>query len=232
MRIQQAPKPQLPKTTKSSGKPPVDSRLVEWANENRTQIALGRNLVVDTGDGHRYEVAGTKISPAQKSFSALQAFLTAGAQEIEAAIQAGPSLALTSVAQVVKPMVLQNVPYNIVSNIDQWYQPALMGVSVGLSIAKFVNTYDAHLKRQAKGGPSSTIQQVGLWANGLQVLTTTAGLAGVVGAALVPSLKGIGTTAQGVALAGNVVAFGINWLEYFHNRSQAIVPLEDVKKQK
>ena len=231
MRIQQTPNPQLPRSTKPAGKSPQDNQHVaEWLETNKAQIPEGRNLIVDTGDGHRYVVGGTKISPANQSFSAIQQFLTAGVQEVQAAIQAGPSLALTAATEVVKPMVMNNAPYEVAANIDQWYQPGLMGVSVGLSVIKFVKTYDAHKTRKAKGRPDSFMQTVGLWANGAHMATTAAGLAGVVGAALVPSLRGIGTTAQGVALAGNVVAFGINWLEYFSSRSQTLMPLDDVRK--
>jgi hypothetical protein len=231
MRIQQSPNPHLPRSAKPSGLAPKDDRrMQEWAELNKHQIPEGRSLIVDLGDGHRYVVEGTKVSPAKKGFSALQQFLTAGVQEVQAAIQAGPSLALTAATEVVKPMVMNNAPYEVAANIDQWYQPGLMGVSVGLSLIKFARTYDAHMMRQTKGQPDSMIQTVGLWANGIHVATTAAGLAGVVGAALVPSLQGIGATAQGVALAGNVVAFGINWLEYFNNRSQTLMPLDNIKK--
>ena len=60
---------------------------------------------------------------------------------------------------------------------------------------------------------------------------TTLGLAGALAAAAVPSMSGFATAAQGIALGGNVVAFGVNWLDYFNERSRSYMPLGDVKKQ-
>jgi len=65
-----------------------------------------------------------------------------------------------------------------------------------------------------------------------QIATTALGLAGALTAVAVPSLHGFATTAQGIALGGNAVAFGVNWLDYFNERSRSYMPLGDVKKQK
>lgn len=230
MRIQQSPQPQMPKKPESPPRNGGDQALKDWADQHRDQIQLGQNLVVDLGDGHRYVVSGTKVGPAHKTFSVISQFITAGVQEVQAAIQAGPSLALTGATEVVKPMVLQNVPYEVSSQIEQWYQPGVMGVSVGLSVIKFIQNYHAHKARQERGKPDSFVQQLGLVASGVHIATCTLGLGGAVVGALVPSLRGAATTAQGVALAGNVVAFGINWLEYFNSRRADVMPLGDVKK--
>ena len=232
MRIQTNPNPQLPRTTPPPSDTPstADERMLAWAEHNKDQVALGTNLVVAMGNGHQYVVAGTHVGPAQKSLNGIRQFLTAGVQEVQAAIQAGPSLALTAATEVVKPLVLSSAPAEVLPNIDQWYTPGVLGASVGLSVIKFVKTYKESQTRKDMGQSNSLMQTVGLITNGAHLATTTLGLVGVLGAALVPSMRGFASTAQGVALAGNVVAFGINWMEYFNNRSQSYSPLGDVKK--
>ncbi len=231
MRIQNAPKPRMPAKLpdKLSGKEKI---AIEWAQQQADQLAAGRNLVVDLGDGHEYTVAGTRIGPAEKTFSALQQFFTAGVQEVQAAINAGPSLALTGATEVVKPMITGGLPYEVAGNIEQWYQPGLMGVSVGLSVIKFLKTYKQHQAYREIGETPPIIKTAALVANGAQIATTALGLAGALTAVAVPSLHGFATTAQGIALGGNAVAFGVNWLDYFNERSRSYMPLGDVKKQK
>lgn len=243
MRIQNSPPPQLPRNaSKLAPKPggpqqpqrPLtrgDKHVIEWAETNSTNLSQGQKMVIDLGDGHRYVVEGTGITPAQRGFSAIQQFLTAGVQEVQAAIQAGPSLALTGAAEVVKPMVLNNAPYEVVANIDQWYQPGLMGASVGLALVKFISTYNAHKARKAKGQKDTFIQSAGMVTNFVHMAACTAGLGAAITGALVPSLRGATNVVQGVALGTNVVAFGFNWLEYFNNRKQTLNPLGDIKKQ-
>lgn len=231
MRIQNAPKPRTPSKLpdKLSGKEKI---AIEWAQQQADQLSSGRNLVVDLGDGHEYTVAGTRIGPAQKTFSALQQFFTAGVQEVQAAINAGPSLALTGATEVVKPMITGGLPYAVASNIDQWYQPGVMGVSVGLSVIKFLKTYKQHQTYREMGETPPIIKTAALVANGAQIATTALGLAGALTAVAIPSMQGFATTAQGIALGGNAVAFGVNWLDYFNERSRSYMPLGDVKKQK
>lgn len=214
---------------KLSGKEKI---AIEWAQQQADQLAAGRNLVVDLGDGHEYTVAGTRIGPAEKTFSALQQFFTAGVQEVQSAINAGPSLALTGATEVVKPMITGGLPYEVAGNIEQWYQPGLMGVSVGLSVIKFLKTYKQHQAYREIGETPPIIKTAALVANGAQIATTALGLAGALTAVAVPSLHGFATTAQGIALGGNAVAFGVNWLDYFNERSRSYMPLGDVKKQK
>jgi len=231
MRIQNAPKPRTPSKLpdKLSGKEKI---AIEWAQQQADQLSSGRNLVVDLGDGHEYTVAGTRIGPAQKTFSALQQFFTAGVQEVQAAINAGPSLALTGATEVVKPMITGGLPYAVASNIDQWYQPGVMGVSVGLSVIKFLKTYKQHQTYREMGETPPIIKTAALVANGAQIATTALGLAGALTAVAIPSMQGFATTAQGIALGGNAVAFGVNWLDYFNERSRSYMQLGDVKKQK
>ena len=231
MRIQNTPKPRVPAKLpdKLSGKEKI---AIEWAQQQAEGLAAGRNLIVDLGDGHEYTVAGTRIGPAEKTFSALQQFFTAGVQEVQAAINAGPSLALTGATEVVKPMITGGLPYEVASNINQWYQPGLMGVSVGLSVIKFLKTYKQHQAFREIGETPPIIKTAALVANGAQIATTALGLAGALTAVAVPSLSGFATTAQGIALGGNAVAFGVNWLDYFNERSRSYMPLGDVKKQK
>ena len=231
MRIQNAPKPRVPSKLpdKLTGKEKI---AIEWAQQQADSLAAGRNLVVDLGDGHEYTVAGTRIGPAEKTFSALQQFFTAGVQEVQAAINAGPSLALTGATEVVKPMITGGLPYEVASNINQWYQPGVMGVSVGLSVIKFLKTYKQHQAYREMGETPPIIKTAALVANGAQIATTALGLAGALTAVAVPSLHGFATTAQGIALGGNAVAFGVNWLDYFNERSRSYMPLGDVKKQK
>lgn len=240
MRIQNSPNPQLPRTTPKPPSPeqpeeppirPSDRHIIQWAKDNSGQLPAGQKMVIDMGDGHRYEVEGTGITPYSTRFTAIQQFLTAGVQEVQAAIQAGPSLALTGAAEVVKPLVLQNAPYEVVQNIDQWYQPGLMGASVGLAVVKFISTYNAHKARQAKGQKDSFIQKAGLVTNFVHMAACTAGLGAAITGALVPALRGPANVVQGVAMGTNVVTFGINWLEYFNNRKQTLNPLGDIKKQ-
>lgn len=230
MRIQNAPQPRTPAKLPDnvSGK---DKVAIEWARQQADQVALGTNLVLDLGDGHEYMVAGTRINPAQKTFSALQQFFTAGVQEVQAAINSGPSLALTGATEVIKPMITGGLPYGVASNINQWYQPGLMGVSVGLSVIKFLKSYQQHQQFREMGESAPIIKTAALVANGAQIATTTLGLAGALAAAAVPSMSGFATAAQGIALGGNVVAFGVNWLDYFNERSRSYMPLGDVKKQ-
>lgn len=209
-----------------------DKAVVEWAHQQADQVSMGRNLVVDLGDGHQYTVAGTRIGAANKTFGALQQFFTAGVQEVQAAINAGPSLALTGATEVVKPLVLGNAPPEVLGNINQWYQPGLMGVSVGLSVIKFLKSYKEHQQIRELGGTPSIIKTTALIANGAQIANTALGLAGALTAVAVPSMQGFATAAQGIALGGNAVAFGVNWLDYFNTRGQSYAPLGDVRKQK
>jgi len=231
MRIQTAPNPKPPQKLPDNLSR-ADKAVVEWAQQQADQVSLGQNLVVDLGDGHQYTVAGTRIGVANKTFGALQQFFTAGVQEVQAAINAGPSLALTGATELVKPMVLNNAPYEVLGNINQWYQPGLMGVSVGLSVIKFLKSYKQHQQLREMGVEPGFMKTTALIANGAQIATTALGLAGALTAVAVPSMHGFATAAQGIALGGNAVAFGVNWLDYFQTRGQSYMPLGDVKKQK
>ncbi len=230
MRIQNTPKPRTPAKLpdQMSGKEKI---AIEWARQQADRLPTDRSLIVDLGDGHEYMVAGTRIGPAQKTFSAMQQFFTAGVQEVQAAINSGPSLALTGATEVVKPMITGGLPYEVASNINQWYQPGLMGVSVGLSVIKFLKSYKQHQQFREMGETPPIIKTAALVANGAQIATSALGLAGALAAVAVPSMSGFATTAQGIALGGNVVAFGVNWLDYFGERSRSYMPLGDVKKQ-
>lgn len=204
----------------------------DWVEMQSSQIPEGRSLLIDMGDGHTYRIDGTKISPAVRSIDAVKQFITAGVQEVQAAIAAGPNLALVGVSQVVKPLVLNGASWEVTAQVDQWYQPGLQAASVGISLVNFVKRYKEEQERREIGQETTTMEKVGLIANGAHIATSAVGLLGAAGAALSPSLASFGPTAAGIALAGNVLTFGVNWLEYFDKRGDHIHPLGEVKNKK
>ena len=203
----------------------------KWVEENKNQILVGDSLVVDLHDGRRYRVEGTRDGLATKSLGNMQQFVTAAVQEIQAAIQAGPNLALVGVSEVVKPMVLNNTPYEVSSLVNQWYQPGIQGVSVAISLVNFIKRYQQHEQKKEIGLKPTMTERITLGANALHIATSAVGLAGVVGGALSPALQTYTMPALGIAIAGNVLCFGANWLEYFQERGDAILPLEGPTKK-
>lgn len=238
MRIQASPNPNHPPRGPRPEKPldstgcERDKRLTEWVELQSGEITAGRSLLVNLGEGHTYRIEGTKISPAARSIDSIKQFVTAGVQEVQAAIAAGPNLALVGVSQVVKPLVLNGASFEVAAQVDQWYQPGLQAASVGISLVNFVQRYHQEQQRREIGQETTTMEKVGLIANGAHIATSAIGLLGAAGAALSPSLQSFGPTAAGIALAGNVLTFGVNWLEYFDRRGDHIHPLGDVKKPK
>jgi hypothetical protein len=245
MRIQTAPDPKLARTLQKGGpQPPEDPNqlpddlragdkiAIEWAKQQAEVIANGQHLVVDMGDGHRYSVAGTRISPAEKTFGAIQQFITAGVQEVQAIINAGPGLAMSGATAAVKPMITSNLPPEVSANIDQWYQPGLMAATVGLGIVSFIKNYKAHQQYREMGVDPPFIKTAALVATGASIATSALGLAGAVVSVAAPQYAGFATAAHGVALGGNAVAFGMNYLDYFNERSQSYAPLGDRTKPK
>ncbi|MBS2037442.1 hypothetical protein JST97_20805 [bacterium] len=239
MRIQTAPNPNpgrsLPKGAPQPAPAPEDLRgsdkiAIEWARQQAELVANGQHLVVDMGDGHRYSVAGTRISPAEKTFGAIQQFITAGVQEVQAIINAGPGLAMSGATAAVKPMITGNLPPGVTSNIDQWYQPGLMAATVGLGLISFVKNYKQHQQYREMGVDAPFIKTAALVATGASIATSALGLAGAVVSVAAPQYAGFATVARGVALGGNAVAFGMNYLDYFNERSQSYAPLGDRTK--
>ena len=225
MKIQQAPTPPTPPRPRPEPARPDPVEI--WAQGLKDQIPEGRCLIVESPDGQQYRINGTKISTHEGRLSNVTQFFGAAVQEIQAAIAAGPNLALLGATEVVKPMVLNNAPAAVVSQIDSWYQPAVQGVSIALAALSFSQKYRALQQRRAIGMMSSPMQKVGLAMSALHVGTSAVGLAGLAGAAISPTLQAYAPLATGIALAGNVACFGFNWLEYFQNRSQTLHPLGD-----
>lgn len=230
MRIQAAPLP--PPRPKGAPSPERSKVVVEWLEQQKDKVGVGQTLIWETDDGHQYRVEGNKIHPAERSFSVAKQFITAGIQEVQAAIAAGPNLALVGATQVIKPMVLANAPAEVVANVEQWYQPGLQAASVAISAASFIQRWNAQEQRKQAGTDSTLFQKIGLVANGLHIASSSLGLAGALGAAVSPSMAGFGAATAGIALASNVVIFGVNWLEYFHQRSDNIEPLGKIRKPK
>lgn len=225
MKIQQAPTPPTPPRPRPT---PVRPDPVEvWAEGLKDQIPEGRCLIVESPEGQQYRINGSKISTHDSRLGNVTQFFGAAVQEIQAAIAAGPNLALLGATEVVKPLVLNQAPPAVVAHIDSWYQPAIQGVSIGLAVVNFSQRYRDFQHRRAVGMMTSPMQKVGLAMSALHVGTTAVGLAGLAGAALSPTLQAYAPMATGIALAGNVACFGFNWLEYFQTRSQTLHPLGD-----
>jgi hypothetical protein len=111
--------------------------------------------------------------------------------------------------------------------VNEYYEPALMGASLLLSVNNFTTRYRGMQQRQLRGEQDTSMQKLGLWANGAHVLTSAIGFGGAVGSALIPALAHWAGPTWGIAVAGNVMSFGINYMEYFSQRSQTDNPLGD-----
>ena len=222
MRIDKQPT-RPPATPKTLGQ----KVMAEWADNQKDEIASGQTLVVQMEDGTEYRVEGGLIGPASKRVSAFSQFVQASASEIAGAVKAGPNLSLLAATEVVKPLVLGHAPPEVASLVNQYYEPALMGASLSLSMHSFNTRYKAMQTRDVLGVRDTSLQTLGLWANGAHVLTSAVGFGGAVGAALIPSLASWAAPTWGVAVAGNVLSFGINWMEYISQRSSSDNPLGD-----
>lgn len=218
MKITAAPPMKLPLRATRPSQPgdPVDA----WVQQQSQFVPSHQNLVVDLGNGTSYTVQGKQVGTAQKTLDHVAEFITAATQEVQAAIIAGPNLALLGVSEVVKPLVLNGVPPGVTSQVEQWYQPGIQVASVGLSLVNFARRY-----KEAQGKRTTGMEKAVLIANGAHIATSTIGLAGIAAAALLPSLQPYSSAAWGIALAGNVMAFGMNWLDYFQERGSHNAPL-------
>lgn len=232
MKIQTTPPKGPPPPRKPLPRPEQDELVYRWLEGQKEQVRVGDSLVVDLHDGRRFRVNGSKPGIAAAPLGNLQQFFTAGIQEVQAAIGAGPNLAIMGASQAVKPLVLMGVPDAVSSQVEQWYLPGVQGVSVALSLVNFIKRYQEQQNRKEIGLKPTVTERITLAANGLHIATSAVGLAGVAAGALSPALQHYALPALGIAVAGNVLCFAANYLEYFQERGDAILPLEGPEKKK
>jgi len=192
-----------------------------------TQLGSGDKVVFQLADGRKVVLENPEGGPKTSGwFGNVKEFITAAAQEVGIAVNAGPNLALSGATELVKPVVLTGVGTDVVGHVDQWYQPAVRGVSIAISLKKFWDRWQANQNTVAAGQKLDAWDKVGIVSDGLHVLTSSAGLIGAVGGALFPSLRGAAAVATGVALAGDIGSFAVNGLEYINKRAEIqIVPI-------
>lgn len=190
-----------------------------------TDLKSGESLNLEFYDGSRFILQGDE-SAKPKSFSGIKQFLTAATQELQVAIAAGPSLAVTALGEGVKPVILNGVPWDVSSNVDQWYAPAVRGISVLLSMQKFIEGYKANQAKKDAGIQLTSIDHISTAANGLHMVTSAVGLLGALGSAI-PALAPLGRTGVGIGIAGDVGAFAVNWMQYANERRR--IKTDDLK---
>lgn len=181
-----------------------------------TDLKDGETLNLEFYDGSKFILEGTEAAK-PKSLSGIKAFLTAATQEIQVAVASGPSLAVTALGEGVKPVILNGVPWDVTSNVEQWYTPAVRGISVLLSMQKFIEGWKANQVKKDAGIQLTTIDHISTAANGLHMVTSAVGLLGALGTAI-PALAPLGRTGVGIGIAGDVGAFAVNWMQYANER--------------
>lgn len=192
-----------------------------------SQLGTGDKVVFQLADGRKVVLENNEQGPKTANwFTNIKEFLTAAGQEVSIAVNAGPNLTLSLATEAVKPVVLTGVPTDVLGHVDQWYAPAVRGVSIAISLKNFWDRWQANQNTVAAGEKLGAWDKVGIVADGLHVLTSSAGLIGAVGGALFPSFAGAAAVARGVALAGDIGSFAVNGIEYVNKRAEVqIMPI-------
>ncbi len=222
-------RPEKPQQQASEDMVSLGERVAEKLKPHMMgQLSAGDKVVFQLLDGRKVVLENHAQDGPKAAgwFSNVKEFLTAAGQEVSIAVNAGPNLTLSLATEAVKPVVLQGVPTDVLGHVNQWYTPAVRGVSIAISLKNFIDRWNSNQNTVMAGKKLDTWAKVGIVTDGLHVLTSSAGLIGAVGGALFPSFQTAAAVAKGVAIAGDIGSFAVNGLEYMNKRAEIqIMPI-------
>ena len=135
-------------------------------------------------------------------------FAKKAVDQIRIGAQSGPCLALTVAGEAIKPLACLGLSDEQTSAVNSVYTPAVRGLCMVVSGIEMVESWKHHQKSLDKA------DLIDMGISGLHVLTSAAGLAGAVARTLSPSLQQLGTIGLGLAVAGDLITFGRNRMQY------------------